>query len=694
MIETAFSVPDMHCSACVSKVSKALAGVPGAATWQVNALRRQLFVEHDDDADTLSILRALEGVGFHPVIGASDEHGETDRALLARLGVAALGMMQVMMAAVALYMAGDVIDPAVERLLQWTSLTFATVVVGFSATPFLVGAGVALAHRSVTMDVPIGLAIAVAFTTSVYAVVKQSGEIYFDSVVMFTFLLLGARYLDARLRTALRSPQALALVPHRSERIAAHGLETVDVSALAPGDSIWVRPGDRVPVDGRAAGSATVDESTLSGESRPVSKLDGEAIFAGSLALSAFPVRVTEVTQTRLHALGQLAQTVHEDRAPVVMAADRVARIFVPAILVLAVLTWFGWYLFDPSQAFSASLAVLVISCPCALSLAAPAAMTAAMASLRRRGAIFRDSGAVERLARVTHALVDKTGTLTLGKPRIRGVTSLAATDLAVCRGYVSALERHVSHPIARAFDDSVQYVAQDVTVEREGVSGRIDGHRVAFGSAGYVRRATHCAETPTVDGALHLAIDGNVSARFEVDDELRPGAVDAIDALKQLGIELRLVSGDHEDACRRVASALAIPYESGTTPESKLAAIEDLERRGKVVLAIGDGVNDVPLLAAADVSVAVLEAPATVREHADVVVASSSIGVLTSLVTTARRATGVLRQNLAWAFAYNLLAIPAAALGWVPPWLAALGMSASSLAVMLNAVRLTRGDT
>lgn len=684
-MQTAVAIPDMYCSSCVAKVEQALATVPALDGWRVNAARQQVFVEHDPVCDPLLIMRALEHVGFHPVLAADGRHNAADRALLKRLGVAALGAAQVMFAALALYFAGDAMQPEIMQLLRWTSLLFTTAVVGYSATPFLVGAAQALLRRTVTMDVPVALAITVAFAASVHAVLAGGGDIYFDSVVMFTFLLLLARFVDARLRAQLHARPAAALVPSRAERFDGVRLVEVPVTALRAGDVVWVRPGDRLPADGTVdRGEALVDESLLTGESHAVSRNVGQVVYAGALALAAFAVSVTHARDTRVNRLDALAEQVRAVRAPSVVSADRVARVFVPVILLLAAATWLGWRWLDPAGALPALLAVLVVSCPCALSLAAPAAFSAALANLQRRGAVVRDGSVIERLAGVTHAVVDKTGTLTVGAPVIKTTACLADVPASRCLAYASALERHSRHPVAGAFTAPTAYHAQRVTVERQGVRGEIDGHNVAIGSGEFVGGQ--------VDDAIHLVIDGVAAARFTLADQFRPDAAAGLSRLGASGVGVSILSGDNKTACARAAAALGVPFRAAASPEDKLAAMRSRQDAGEVVLAVGDGFNDVPMLAAVDVSVAVLEAPDRVREQADIVVATSSMAVVAALVTCARRTVAVMRQNLTWAFAYNLVAIPAAALGWLPPWAAALGMSLSSLGVTANAARLARG--
>jgi len=703
MTVSAIHIEDMHCAACAGKVQKALAGVHGvAATW-VNPVRRQVVVEHAGDTPALELIRPLEAAGFHPVMTEAAPVSERQQDLLKRLGVAGLAMMQVMMAALALYLGGDSMTPAFHRLLTLTSLIFCIPVVAYSAVPFFRSALGAL-RSGVNMDVPIALAIAVAFGTSLWRTLDGSGEVYFDSVVMFTFILLVARYVDDRLsRSFDASSRELASLPEQVERLLDGRRETVPLQAVAAGDRLRVGEGALIPVDGELhSDCAIVDESALTGESLPVRRARGAAVFAGTLNLgTAIELSARAPADgSRLSDIARLAAQAQREAPRLARLADRVAGYFVPGILLLAAATGLVWWHLDPHQALPNLLAVLVVSCPCALSLAAPAAVTAAMTRLRRSGVVLTRSSVLEGLPALRRALVDKTGTLTVHEPLITGVTVLpdapaALADADRCLSTAAALEAHSSHPYAAAFRDidTRDWPLHDVTSHPgAGMTARLeDGCELRLGEP---RFATGNASDEAVDDGLVLSLNGRAVARIHVDDRPRSEVPAALAAMHDAGLAVTMVSGDAPARCARLAEQLAIDFAARQAPEAKLELVRAAQRRGEPVLVLGDGVNDAAALAAADVGVAMFEASDLVKQHADVILLNRRLGALADLLRVGRRCRDVQLQNLGWALAYNLCAIPAAATGLVPPWLAALGMASSSVLVMLNAGRLLRVPT
>jgi len=700
MTVSAIHIEDMHCAACAGKVQQALAGVSGvAATW-VNPVRRQVVVEHAAETPALELIRPLEAAGFHPVMTESAPVSDRQQDLLKRLGVAGLAMMQVMMAALALYLGGDSMTPAFHRLLTLTGLLFCIPVVTYSAVLFFRGALGAL-RSGINMDVPIALAIAVAFTTSLWRTLSGSGEVYFDSVVMFTFILLVARYVDDRLsRSFDASSRDLASLPSQVERLADGRRETVPLQAVAAGDRLRVAEGALIPVDGIVhSDAATVDESALTGESLPVRRREGETVFAGPLNLGT-AIEITARTAadaSRLSDIARLAERAQLEAPRLARLADRVARFFVPGILLLAGLTGLVWWRFDASQALPNLLAVLVVSCPCALSLAAPAAVTAAMTRLRRSGVVLTRSSVLERLPLLRRALVDKTGTLTVHEPRITDVTVLPGapadfTEASRCLAAAAALEDHSSHPYAAAFrdvDSGPWRLTDVVSHPGAGMTARLeDGRELRLGEPRFAGGGD--AGDEEADGLL-LSVDGRPTARIAIDDRPRPEVPAALDAMRGAGLAITMVSGDASARCARLAEELAIDFAARQAPEAKLELVRAAQQRGEAVLVLGDGVNDAAALAAADVGVAMFEASDLVKQHADVILLNRRLGALADLLRVGRRCRDVQLQNLGWALAYNLCAIPAAATGLVPPWLAALGMASSSMLVMLNAGRLLR---
>jgi len=694
MTLSTISVQDMHCGNCVGKIERALAGIDGINGTYFNPARRLVLVEHSGDTDPAGLLRRIEDAGFHASLSRIETGGTAQRDLLKRLGIAGLAMMQVMMFAIALY--GGAFDGMAETdrlLLQFASLAFCLPVVAYSAAPFFRGALKAL-RQGLNMDVPIALAISSAFLVSLANTISGSGEVYYDSVVMFTFLLLTARFVDDRLKARFEDANwSLADLPERALVVGSDGMAPVGLAAIDPGTAVWVEQGNQVPLDGTITqGEATLDESTLTGESVWVHRQRGESVFAGTMNRGpGFEIVTTAgLDATRIASIAELASRAQAEKPAVARLADRIARRFVPGVLLLAAVTWLGWQLVDPSQAFVAALTVLVVSCPCALSLATPAAITAAMTRLRQQGIVLTRSDALEQMADIDAAIVDKTGTLTVHEPVLDNVTWLTdpgmpMEDLLAATGM---LERHANHPLARAlsqaYPDSRGIRLEQVRViAGAGVEGWYDGRRIRVGQAEF------CRAPASQEHAVFLALDDRPVARFTVTDPLRSDAAAAVDGLKHCGIAVTMVSGDAHDRCAALAAQLDIGFAARQAPETKLKITRALQAEGHRVLVLGDGINDVPALAAADVSATVLESSHLVRSKADVLLLSRRLGALVELVGISRRTRRIVRQNLAWALAYNLTAMPLAALGFMAPWVAALGMAGSSILVMSNAARL-----
>ncbi len=693
MTLSTISVADMHCASCAAKIEGALRGLPGVTATYINTARRQVLVEHAAHADPVDVLDRIEAAGFHPNLAGSDTTSRGQRELLKRLGVAGLAMMQVMMFAVAMYAgAFEGMEEAYRRLLEYASLAFCIPVVSYAAMPFFRNA-LGAWKQGLNMDVPIALAIAAAFLVSLRHTLSGGGEVYYDSVVMFTFLLLSARYIDDRLKARFEGTNAtLAALPDRALLVRDGATEPVPLAAIEPGSLVWVEQGNQVPLDGEVTqGEALLDESVLTGEAVWVRRRPGEAVFAGTVNRGAgFQIRTTSAFDaTRIAGIADLANRAQAEKPRVAQLADRIAQVFVPGVLTLAAATWLGWQLVDPSRAFVAALTVLVVSCPCALSLATPAAITAAMTRLRQCGIVLTRSDALEQVADVDAALLDKTGTLTVHDPVLMGMERLGDTELddAELLDLAAALQRHANHPLARAFPEPGHARVDQVrVVPGAGVEGRYGERRVRIGHGAFCGAAARNDEH-----AVFLSLDGVPVASFRISDPLRADAAAAVEGLKEAGIRLTMVSGDSAERCAELARLLDIDFAARQAPETKLEVTRDLQARGHRVLVVGDGINDVPALAAADVSATVLESSHLVKSKADVLLLGRRLGALVELVVTGRRARRIVRENLAWALAYNLTAIPLAALGFMPPWIAALGMAGSSVLVMLNAARLLR---
>ena len=714
--EASLLLEGITCAACVWLNEQHVARLPGVEAIEINYATRRARVRWDAERVKLSdILGAIQAIGYraYPYDEARSEEiaRRERRSALWRLFVAGFGMMQVMMYAIPAYVAGEGdITADIDQLLRWASLVLTVPVVLYSAAPFFQRAWRDVRLMRLGMDVPVALGVGSAFAASCYATVIASGEVYFDSVAMFVFFLLCGRYLEMIARQkAVRGVEALGKVlPAFAERVLPDGSdERVPVSTLVPGDRVRVKPGEAIPADGRVVdGESAADESLLTGESRPVPKAVGAVVTGGSLNISS-PV-VVEVEQvgdaTRLAAILRLMERAATEKPQLVRHADRIAGYFIAALIVLAVSAGIGWYLVDADRALWVFVSVLVVSCPCALSLATPAALTVASDALARRGVLVTRGHAIEALASADTIMFDKTGTLTEGAVRLADIHTAEGVDRMTALAIAAALEQGSEHAIAsgvRAASQGVRKQAMAVMAQTgRGVEGMIDGGRYRIGREDFVGELAGsplpAALRPAPDDArtpVFLGGDKGWLAILLLEDETRPQAREALQWMASHGLALGILSGDAPQTVKAFADKLGVANAAGgLSPQDKHAAIEALQAQGHVVAMVGDGVNDAPVLAKAHVSIAMGEGTELARTHADIVLLGGQMMALTEGIVLARRTLKIIRQNLYWSFGYNFLAIPLAVAGWVTPWMAGIGMSASSLFVVLNALRLQRG--
>ncbi|MEQ1581143.1 MAG: heavy metal translocating P-type ATPase [Steroidobacteraceae bacterium] len=699
----------MRCAACSWLIERAVQQMPGVLECRVNTATARAMVVLDPERVLLSaVLERITQLGYqpHPVGGmaAADAVRDERRAGLKRLAVSGFGMMQVMMFAVALYYgAYRGMDPRLETYLRLASMLVTVPVVLYAGWPFLQGAWISLRARTIGMDVPVSIALILAFAASIVNSLRSRGEVYFDSVTMFIFFLTLGRYIEmvARHRTSSVTDALARLTPFTAHRLGKEGIEDVSTTVLALGDRILVRTGESIPADGEVlSGSSRCDESLLTGESQPVSRRVGDTVIAGALLLdSAIEVRVTAVGEaTVLSGIVRLLDRAQTEKPRLASAADRTAAWFLSSILIGAAAVCLLWLWIDPDRALAATLAVLVVTCPCALSLATPTALSAATASLARRGVLVTKPDAIEALASADTAVFDKTGTLTRGMVRIDRCRPLADVDEARCRDIAAALEQGSEHPLARAFMAATPATAdiRDLHVEPgAGVEGRIAGQRFRIGRTDYVNALQTPSPSTSIaadvaDDVVVLGCERGLLAEFHVEDALRPEAPAAVTALRALGLSVSLLSGDAAPKVAAVAGRCRIDrWLARQTPADKLAQIRGMAAAGDKVLMIGDGINDAPVLKGAAVAIAMGRGSALAQASADLVLVNDDLAAVPLAIDTARRTLRIMRQNLAWAAAYNLLALPLAALGMVPPWAASIGMSLSSIFVVLNALRL-----
>jgi Cu2+-exporting ATPase len=715
--EATLLVEGIRCGACVWLIERQLRAQPGVEDVSVNMATERATVRYRDaDAPLSSLLAAAGRIGYRlrPFDPARREQAlrKTSRDLFRRLFIAGLGMMQVMMYAVPVYLAepGD-IETQWDSLMRSASLVLTLPVILYSAQPFFAGAWRDLKARSPGMDVPVAIALIAAFAASVHATVTGRGEVWFDSVTMFVFLLLGARYLEwmARRRAARTLDALSASVPDTAERIdpVSGSAERVPASRLAPGDRFRVAPGERIAVDAELLDeTTTIDQSLLTGESRPVPVARGQVVPGGSIN-TGHPVLLKVLRaagDSTISTIERLAERAAAQRPHLVSVTDRVARVFVVALLLLASVVWLAWLQVDPARAGPIAIAVLVVSCPCALSLATPAALAAASGAALRQGMLVASGDLLLRAAETTDVVFDKTGTLTAGRPELVGLIVLpgagdrlgAGTTEAGLLAIAAALETGQPHPMAEAIrraaaGSPVPAATESRTWPGLGVQARVDGRLWRLGNASLAGAPAQAAGfADPGDTVIWLADEAGPVAQLRLRDALRPETPEVVARLAARGLRLHLLSGDEPGTVATVARQLGIAtHRGGARPDDKLDYVRALQREGRKVLMVGDGINDAPVLAAADVSVAVGEATSLARTAAGVVLLGRRISDLCRLHELAQDTRRIVKQNLGWAMVYNALAIPAAAVGWVPPAVAAIGMSASSLLVALNALRL-----
>ncbi|WP_243726448.1 MULTISPECIES: heavy metal translocating P-type ATPase [Halomonas] len=709
-VHATLSVDGITCAACAWLIEHRLNALEGVAASAVNLTHHRLRISWDPERIALSrILAEMAGIGYPAQPWEPDaaqqrlQHEE--RMNVRRLIVAAVGMMQVTMFSIPLYVAGpDEISADFLALFHWLSFALATPVVLFSAQPFFRNALRDLKTRVLGMDVTVALAIGAAYLASGYAVITGHGDVYFDSVAMFTFFLLFGRYVEGRARRRSgHSGNALSgALPLSAIRLTEAGQERIlPASELAAGDRVLVMPGHGVPADGIIeAGESSLDESMLTGEYQPVARGIGDRVTGGSQNIeSPLTVRVTHAgADARVASIVDLTDRAFASRPRIAQLAARMAHHFVLQVLIISVGVALAWWFIDPQRVLWVTLSVLVVTCPCALALATPTALTAAHGRLHRRGVLITRADALETLSQLDRVIFDKTGTLTSGEMSLVETRPIGdsddALDVPTARCVAAALEAHSEHPIARAFRpfrETTVNAEEVLSRPGQGLEGWLGGRRWRLGKPDFAAPQAF----PAVPGEgqwLLLAEDGRPRAWFALHDRLREDARETVEALQARGLAVELLSGDTPAAVADMARRLGIDsWQAAASPEDKLAHLQTLQAGGERVAMVGDGINDIPVLAGADVAIAMNGATDLARTRADAVLLGPRLGRIVEAIETGQATRRIIRQNLSWSLVYNVSALPLAAMGFVPPWLAAIGMSASSLVVVGNALRLTR---
>lgn len=727
---------DITCAACVWLIEQRLQSVEGVLGVRVNASAHQCLLRWDQTKIALSaVMFILAEIGYRPqpltYNHQEEQQKRHQRKALMRLGVAAFGMMQVGMLAIALH-AGEFqgIDEHWLSFFRWFSLLVATPVVLFSAQPFWFTAWKNLRQKHLTMEVPVSLAIVLAYIASVWATITGTGEVYFDSVSMFTFFLLLGRYLEMRTRYNNQQktsgmtrllPLVVRRVDKRADKnkvYASDALtfndasivsdeanksgETILLAELNVGDYVQVISGETIPCDGEVIeGNSAVIEALLTGESQPVNKSCGDHVIAGTINTDgSLLIKATAVNrETRLSTIERLTTFAQQDKPKIQELANNVARYFVAAVLIVSAAVFTFWSFHDPESALWITLSVLVVTCPCALSLATPTVLTATVAAMRQQGLLVLKGHVIETLTKVNRVIFDKTGTLTYGKPKVAKVRVLdAALSQQAVLSIAAALEHGSSHPIAHAF---AEYAGKYSAKERRVVTGagvhgmiNIDGETHCYRLGKPLFALAEELALPSKEQWIVLSREKVAIAWFNLSDVLRTSAEVAVKGLQLQKVGADILSGDNEHVVSQMAKQLSCDhYLAAVSPEDKLTYIRSQQKQQQTVLMVGDGINDVPVLAGADVSVAMDSASDFARTNADAVLLHGDLSVLLKAMQLSQRCQQIMRQNITWALLYNVLALPSAAAGFIPPYLAAIGMSLSSLIVVVNALRVGRVD-
>ncbi|CAV18629.1 heavy metal translocating P-type ATPase [Vibrio atlanticus] len=696
--EVTLSLDGVSCAACAWLIEKQVSSKLGVVSIRVNTTTNRALLSWDNTQAKLSeLLSAIHRLGYKAAPFEADQqeaaYHRSMKNYLYRLGVAGLATMQVMMLAVALYLeVFGSLEPEFKSYFRWVSLIFATPVLLYSALPFYINAWRSIKGRTLGMDVPVSIALLFAYVASLVATVTEQGEVFFESISMFTFFLLLGRFLEmrARRKAAAASGNLLKLVPAMATTLDG---EQVPVKTLKVGDQIRVLPGEHIPADGKVlSGRVHIDESMLTGESIHVVKNEGDTVFAGTLnGDESFELEVmTSKADSVISNIVRLQDEAQLSKPRIAEIADVVARYFVAVILVISFGTWFYWHQTRPEDAFWIMLSVLVATCPCALSLATPTAITCSTSRMGNFGILLRKGHVFETLCKVNHLIIDKTGTLTEGDIRISQVETFAELDKDTCLKVAASLEQHANHPIAKAFKT---HLSDDIEVESvnnvigSGITGEWNGQEVAIGSSEFILGDAQTSES----NGIYLSMSGRHIATFTYEDPIRKESIEFIKQFKEAGIKTTLLTGDSLINAKHVAAEIGITdIVANAKPEDKLAYLNSRDA-SDITMMVGDGINDAPILAGAHLSVAMGGGTDVAKASADMVLLGDKLDRLLKSRTLALKTRKIIRENLAWSLGYNLLILPLAVAGLVAPYIAVVGMSASSIIVVSNSLRLLK---
>ncbi|MFZ4526961.1 MAG: heavy metal translocating P-type ATPase [Undibacterium curvum] len=717
-LQDKLALSGMHCAACIQLIEFRVRQIPGILAFAINPATHRADVQWDAAQTGLSqIIQAIVQLGYGalPANQSPDEfERQQNKLAIWRIFVAGFAMMQVMMYAFPAYLVpvptadGD-LTPDLDKLLKIASMVLAIPVVGFSALPFFQSAWRDIKNRHIGMDVPVSLGILLTFFASVWAT-YQGGAVYFDSAIMFVFLLLGARWIEQKVQK--RTGAALKILTQLQTLIARvlpgfpqqRDVLEKDASQLLEGEIVLVVPGAQIPADGIVVeGCSECDESLMTGESLAIPKAVGDTVIAGAVNMSGkLVVRATQVgQQTRLASLIGMMERAAAEKPAIVLLADKHASRFLLIIMLIAIVAGIAWASIDPSRALWIAISVIVVTCPCALSLATPGVMAAAIGLMAQHGLLVKSGKAIQGLAEATHFVFDKTGTLTAGRMQVAECRDLTSSVLA--RQLAFRLASESAHPVSKAIanylsgwqEQGVDLQLQNVReVAGAGIEAELNGVIFRLGQPVYATQALPAPFVlpPELTGksVTVLADQEQVHLILLLDDVMRDDAPQLIQSLQKSGKQVMLLSGDAEEAVQNLAALCGIKdARARMSPLDKHNVVKALQANGARVVMVGDGMNDGPVLSIADVSIAMGQGAAISQTRSDLLLMSNRLNDLMFGLSVSEKAFRLIRENLMWAIVYNLIAIPAAVVGWLEPWHAALGMSLSSLLVVLNALRL-----
>jgi P-type Cu2+ transporter len=714
--EAKLIIEGISCPACVWLIESRLSSLAGIKEVSVNYSTQRSRICWQESVISLSdILSAITQLGYNaqPYNHKQREliYDNERKSQLIRLGIAGLFGMQVMMIAIALYFGeASGIEKQYRIFFHWVSLILTLPVLFYSGRPLLIGAYRDIKNKRPGMDVPIALGLSIAFCSSLWSTLQNTGHVYYDSIVMFVFFILGGRYFEfiSRRKSTAYLDKVTSILPLTATQIHPNGVQKiVDLNTLSVSDKVLVKPGEVIPVDGDVhEGRSSVNESLITGESMPVTKTAGMHVIGGSTNIeSPLFIKISEVGEhTILSNISRIIDKASSNKPATVLLANKIVSVFIVCLLIIASLVALYWYQVDQSQWLAITITVLVVSCPCALSLATPTAFSSAAATLMQYGIALINNDAIEKIEKSDCFVFDKTGTLTKGELEL---VQIEITDSNFKRDDVlqiaTALESASEHPLAKAIVNASKNIeiirANNIeNFPGQGISGDIEG-RWFIGTEQFINEhcsanAIHQQDTSESLRKIILANSTSVIATLYFNDELRDNSKTLIHYLKQQGKKVILMSGDHRSIVELVADNLDIDeHQAELKPEDKLDNIANLQEQGYQVCMIGDGINDAPAFAQADVAIAMTDASDITKLNADVLLLNNKIESLKTMLKIVTKTSRTIQMNFAWALAYNIIALPFAIAGFITPWMAALGMSLSSLIVVINATKITTAD-